>query len=752
MANYNLTNQTISSSFQQLLQKDTDTGNLVDGLGNPIDGVTISGSVSSSFVGDGSGIDNLNPKYATTGSNTFTGANSFNGGIFVNSQYEQYAGDITNYVGRIQAGNHGYVTGGSNFTGSFIGDGSGLTNLPIPTLPSGLVSGSSQIVLEDTTYTDNGDKSFLQTDGAGNLSFQYVKSMYEEIKNREAFEIQRGQALYVDSNTGDRVDVYLADNSNPNRFPATLIASENISANGNGLGLIAGLIDSIDVGTLQSGDIVYLGTNGGWTATRPTGSADIQVLGVVSRPGNNGAGYFINQLHTTLPNITEGNVWVGDVNGVPQQVSTGSFGSSIDTGSFATTGSNTFTGDEIIQGTNTIPSSTLTVKDGNNTPRLQVQNATLAGITGADVVINGNLLNDGDATLTGNQTLLGDINAPSASLIELGSVGKYVDNFNIKAAAYNTVVSNWNHYAINSTNIEAQNILNLKTSGNVIVSGSTSFADDVFVGGTNTIPGSTLDVRDGNNTPRLQVNNATLSGLTGVDVIVNGNQFVAGNISATGSLGIADNKFIISSGSNTVEFVGKFSDGQAGVVFNAPNSKFLSTGNFNIQANGLVAVDAVFGINLNNDTTLDKNGVVNGTNTSPGSTLTVKDGNNTPRLQVQNATLAGLTGADVIVNGNLLNDGDATLTGNQTINGTNAAPGATFQVKDGTGTNKVEVNNATLGGLVGVDVNLNGTVQITETLKMVAQDPLPSGVVGELAVSGSALYFYDGAWRAVSLV
>ena len=52
MANYNLTNQTISSSFQQLLQKDTDTGNLVDGVGNVVDEliVTSSYAVTASYA------------------------------------------------------------------------------------------------------------------------------------------------------------------------------------------------------------------------------------------------------------------------------------------------------------------------------------------------------------------------------------------------------------------------------------------------------------------------------------------------------------------------------------------------------------------------------------------------------------------------------------------------------------------------------------------------------------------------------
>jgi hypothetical protein len=30
-------------------------------------------------------------------------------------------------------------------------------------------------------------------------------------------------------------------------------------------------------------------------------------------------------------------------------------------------------------------------------------------------------------------------------------------------------------------------------------------------------------------------------------------------------------------------------------------------------------------------------------------------------------------------------------------------------------------------------------------------DPLPNGTIGDLAVSGSSLYFYNGAWKEVLL-
>lgn len=42
-----------------------------------------------------------------------------------------------------------------------------------------------------------------------------------------------------------------------------------------------------------------------------------------------------------------------------------------------------------------------------------------------------------------------------------------------------------------------------------------------------------------------------------------------------------------------------------------------------------------------------------------------------------------------------------------------------------------------------------GSVNITDTINLAAQDPLPSGNIGDLAVSGSNLFFYNGAWTQV---
>jgi hypothetical protein len=55
--------------------------------------------------------------------------------------------------------------------------------------------------------------------------------------------------------------------------------------------------------------------------------------------------------------------------------------------------------------------------------------------------------------------------------------------------------------------------------------------------------------------------------------------------------------------------------------------------------------------------------------------------------------------------------------------------------------------------LVTGSTEITGSATISQTLNLKAQDPLPTGQLGSLAVSASALYFHNGAaWKEVSLV
>jgi hypothetical protein len=361
MANYNLTNQTISSSFQQLLQKDSDTGNLVDGLGNPIDGLDVDGIISSSFIGDGSGLTNLPTQ--TLPSGVISGSSQVDYPLISNipsgiiSSSEQLPSGIISSSEQLPSG---IVSGSSQVDYPFISNipsgivssseqlpsglisGSSQVSYPeLSNIPSGIVSSSSQVVLEDTTYTDNGDKSFLQTDGAGNLSFQYVQSVYETIRNMSGAPIDKGTPVYISGSTGDNGNAYVSLASDPLTMPATYVAGEDLGIGETGLALVSGKVEGVNTSLYPAGTMIYVGESGGWTNQRPSGSDSVvQLLGVVQKQGVGGQGVLINQLEAVLPNITENNLWLGNSGNQPTQVSKNELG-------LALTGSdNIFTGNQ----------------------------------------------------------------------------------------------------------------------------------------------------------------------------------------------------------------------------------------------------------------------------------------------------------------------------------------------------------------------------------------------------------------------
>ena len=184
---------------------------------------------------------------------------------------------------------------------------------------------------------DNGEESFMQTDGNGNLSLQYVKTLYEEVYNGESFTLLKGTPVYVSGSVGAAAKVFVADPTNPSKMPAVFIIADNVASGDTGKGIVLGLIKGVDTTGYPAGTEIYLGAGGSWTSTRPTGSAIVQVLGYITKEGAGGQGVVLNPGPSNLPNIQSGYVWVGNNNSYPIATSTSSL--MVTSASFATTAS-----------------------------------------------------------------------------------------------------------------------------------------------------------------------------------------------------------------------------------------------------------------------------------------------------------------------------------------------------------------------------------------------------------------------------
>jgi len=142
--------------------------------------------------------------------------------------------------------------------------------------------------------------------------------MYETVYTGE--NITKSDPLYISGSQGANPVVYKADAANPAKMPVTYIASETIAAGNTTRGIVLGLIEGIDLTGYVAGTEVYVAAGGGWTSTRPTGSAIVQVLGVVTKEGAGGKGLILNPGPVNLPNLAQGNVWLGNASGVPVAV------------------------------------------------------------------------------------------------------------------------------------------------------------------------------------------------------------------------------------------------------------------------------------------------------------------------------------------------------------------------------------------------------------------------------------------------
>jgi hypothetical protein len=245
-------------------------------------------------------------------------------------------------------------TDGTNFydgTGSVVNFGVD----PFPYTGSAVITGSLNIIGQFTASGFNyptiagneGEAIVINQDG--NLQFAYPKAITERVKNVSGGPLLKGVPVHATGSgtSGNIVGVIAADAGVPAKMPATYVLNEDLANGAEGEALAVGYIQGVNTTGLIEGEVVYVAVGGGWTQTKPTGSALIQNLGVVTKVGTNGSGVVLGAGRSNdLPNIKAGSFWVGNANGVPTAVATSSFISVSQTSSFAKLNSdNTFTGE-----------------------------------------------------------------------------------------------------------------------------------------------------------------------------------------------------------------------------------------------------------------------------------------------------------------------------------------------------------------------------------------------------------------------
>jgi hypothetical protein len=180
----------------------------------------------------------------------------------------------------------------------------------------------------------------LKTDGSGNLEFEIPKTVYEYVKNVSGVTLSKGTPVHSIGTTGFQVEVVAADAGDPSTMPATLILNQNLDDEEEGLGVAIGAIQGINTTGLIAGDAVYVAVGGGFTQTKPTGSALIQNLGIITKVGENGGGIVLGAGRSNdVPNLPPNTLFVGNEDSVATPFSASNFYTGSYTGSFTGDGS-----------------------------------------------------------------------------------------------------------------------------------------------------------------------------------------------------------------------------------------------------------------------------------------------------------------------------------------------------------------------------------------------------------------------------
>jgi len=170
----------------------------------------------------------------------------------------------------------------------------------------------------------------IVTDGAGNLSFGTVAAGTADaalkitltVKNVSGGTLNAGTLVRVaptaNPPSGNVLEVDVADNSVASTMPAVGILIEQIADEAEGDAVAFGRASGFSTSGYTEGDPIWVGTNGGFTGTKPTGTALIQRVGQIIKvhPSNGSIEVFGAGRTNDVPNIPQDQLWLGNSNGV----------------------------------------------------------------------------------------------------------------------------------------------------------------------------------------------------------------------------------------------------------------------------------------------------------------------------------------------------------------------------------------------------------------------------------------------------
>lgn len=132
-------------------------------------------------------------------------------------------------------------------------------------------------------------------------------------RNQTGSPITKGSMVYVTGASGNHILIAPADKDSESTSSKTLgMVVADIAHNANGTVAVQGTVNNLDTNAYAAGTPLYLGDNGGWTATKPVPPAHAVFVGWVTAQSSTAGtivlhiqnGYELDELHDVLISTT----------------------------------------------------------------------------------------------------------------------------------------------------------------------------------------------------------------------------------------------------------------------------------------------------------------------------------------------------------------------------------------------------------------------------------------------------------------
>jgi hypothetical protein len=197
------------------------------------------------------------------------------------------------------------------------GGGGGATELNgLTDVTTGLPVSPTNADYGRVLYFDNVANDWISDD------FANISNVVKPCKTASG-TIAKGVPVYLADFDGDLLVVAAADSANAGTMPCIGITAEQIDATATPNSVVSfGKIQNIDTTGLSTGQALWVKSGGGLATARPTGTDLVQQVAVVLKENSTTGSIkvFNTSRVANLPNLTNGKIWQGDVNGHPVEV------------------------------------------------------------------------------------------------------------------------------------------------------------------------------------------------------------------------------------------------------------------------------------------------------------------------------------------------------------------------------------------------------------------------------------------------